>query len=826
MRVPTSVTPRTQRATGGTPFIRNGGAAGPQSSAALGNQLVAASKTLGSVGSLFEQQASQARRFGVMQNFSAFTATVDEQLAEMKRNADPAQGNFADQATASYTNWEADWLKSVPDEFYDEFATRAADIKARVARDAMAFQYERTDEYFRQGVTEQLDRSLNALDQDGSVVNLDAQRASIDEFIASTTLTEAEKTALRRSSYRAIEGVSYKAEVRRGNLEVGALGVGSAPGEAVDLLLEFDGSSLENGLDYETNRELLTQRVNEAEAAAVAGVGDLDRWTAMPSRARGAVISLVDDLGGMPQSVKAAIDSGDLEQLAQAVADLDEGSGDRRMIEAQIILGTRAMPEGQLDADPRFANIPYEDRLALRADAEREAAAIQTAEQKAAQAAQKAAINDLTVSLFDGKAGQYDIDQAREQGWLTNYEDIKRAQTILEDRNKSLYQTQSIQSMIQSGMTGNPGDEDFRKALNAYVGNEGQMALRNRDGTYVQNVLIPSARQLGDLPTDTVGLLTGMMRAQDPAQALFALDTLAQLEQASPEAYNARVSEAVAADVEYWRGIKDYYPQDEVLAAVRGGTTQEERTRVTMLRKEAEDLINAGEVDVNLVSTLGDMPNWQVGDPIMAAGTSQMLNADYQQIFTREYARDGDAARAKDRAIKSLGRVWNTTNVGGQQQLMRYPPEMVGYETWNGSHDWITEQGRADLGLDANTPFQLISDEQTKSEFQNWQGGAQERPSYLAVYKDASGNLRMPTEKRQGAGGEMIDTGKPMRLFFEITPEMNAEKQGQFETVTRTQDDERFMVTYNMALTHSLATGVPIPEEIQAEYDQRTAGER
>lgn len=837
MRVPTSVTPRTQRASGETPFVRNTRGAATQSSAALGNQLIAAGNTIGSVGGLFRQQAEQAKRFGVMQNFSAFTATVDQQLAEMKRNADPAQGNFADVATATYSNWEADWLKSVPDEFYDEFATRAADIKARVARDAMAFQYERTDEYFRQGMNDLLETSLPFLDQDGSVANLAARKAEFDERLSATTLTEAEQISLRRQGYVKMESAAYKAEMRRGNIQAASLGVGSAPGEAVDLLLEFDGASLENGLDYETNRELLGERVKEAEAAAVAGIGSAERWGMIPSHARGAIISVVDDLGGMPEELKIAIDSGDLETVASVIANLG-GDEERRAVEARIILGLEGTPEGFAEADPRFANIPYEDRLSLRADAEREAASIQTAEQKAAIAAQKASINELEVGLMDGKFGQYEIDQAREDGWLTDAADIKRLQKVLEDEVSGLRATQMIQGLINSGQTGNSADEDFRKAFNAYVGTEGEDALRQRDPAYVRDVLIPATRTLGDLPTDTVGLLGTMTRAQDPAQALFALDTLSQLEQASPEAYIARVPEAIRGDVNYWRSIKDFYPQDEVLSSVRGGTTQEERTRVKMLQDEARELIGTGKLPEALFSSnkveiltrfdpTGELARggWLTSDAITVAGVDRALDRDYQELFITEYARDGNAKAAKDRATDMLQTLWKVTDLGGQRQLMRYPPELVGYQTWNNSYDWITAQGLEVLRENAPNrtieTFQLISDEQTRSEFQAWQSGNGAPPSYVVAYTDENGQLRGPTRQNRGAGGEQFDTGVPMRLNFEITPEMDAQKGAQLATVTSNQENERFMVTYNMALTHSLATGVPIPAEIQDEYNRR-----
>lgn len=816
MRVPTRITPSVQR-TGGRSFVRNGGTAGAASQVELGNQLTSTANTLGTVGGLISEQAKQARRFGQLQNFSAFQSTVDQKFDELKRNADPAQGNFADQAMAEYNNMETDWLAQVPDEFHDEFKTRAADKKAAIARSALAFQYESTDAFFKRGVTDAIGQSLLSLDQDGSLANLDAQRAAVDEYINSSGLTEAEKLAQRRAAYTSLESVSYKSEVRRGNLEASALGVGSAPGRVVDLIASFEGPKLETGLTYEENTELLQSRAAEAEQIAVKGVGSIDRWAALPTRARAALISLTDDLGELPAEVKRAIDSGDLNEVANAVADAP-GADTRRIAEAQTILGTRDMPEGQLDADPRFANVPYEDRLVLRADAEREAALEQSVLAAQQTAMQKQAVNQLMVDIMDGKAKQYEIDQAREAGILTDVDDIKKAQKLLDDGDATLRLVQEGQTKLSLGMTFSPGDETDKKRLNAMLGSAGQAALHTQNMDYVQSVLVPLVRDAGDMPTDAANLLTGMIRSQDPKKALFALDTLSQLEQASPEAYQARVTDAVAGDVTYWQSIKDYYPQDQVLASVRGGTTQEERTRTTMLREEAKKLVTAGEVDTNLTRQLAP-PGWFQGDAIMAAGTDRVLNADYEGLFEREFARDGNKDAAQKRALTALGRIWKPTNIGGQTSLMRYPPELVGYPTWNGSYDWMTEQGKAELGIDR--PFQLISDEQTKAEYQNWQGGEGAAPSYLAVYKDDEGNLVMPTVKQRGAGGEILgDTGRVQRIYFEITPEMEAAKADHVREESENIQYHSFMDNYAQAVRHSVNTGVPVPPELTEEYDK------
>ena len=92
MRVPQSYTPRTSRASGELPFIRQVSQPDAATGAALGQSLMRSANALGSMGDLINEQAQQARRFGVLQNFSAFQATVDTRLAELKRDADPALG--------------------------------------------------------------------------------------------------------------------------------------------------------------------------------------------------------------------------------------------------------------------------------------------------------------------------------------------------------------------------------------------------------------------------------------------------------------------------------------------------------------------------------------------------------------------------------------------------------------------------------------------------------------------------------------------------------------------------------------------------------------
>lgn len=821
MKVPVQTTPRTQRASGGIPFIRSGGASiDAQSNADLAQAAVQFGNTLGSLGGLIREQQAGAVRFSTLQSFSDFNSQVEERLSDMQRNADPRLANFHDIATASYDKWAQEWLETVPDDLHDEFATRAADIRQSVSRNALAFQYESTDNYFRQGISDLVNKSLLSLDQDGGAVNLENQRRAVDEFINTTTLTEAEKVQMRRAAYIKLESTSYKAEVRRGAIEADDLGVGTSAGTAADLILQFDGASQENGLDYATNRQLVTQRVQDATAGAIAAIGSTEIWEALPSHVQAVLISLQDDLGELPPSVVEAVNNNDLDGL---IAVVKEMGGERRETEANILDGNADLPQGLLDADPRYANIPYEDRLALRADAERELAAERTEAERQAKAQQEAQFNNLMVNIWDGRAGQWHLDMAREEGWLTDYDQIKKAQDALDKITGDLQMVGRMQQHIAAGIPINPGSEDDRKMFNAYIGEQGLLAMRELDTQYVTNVLVPAVRAAGDLPTDVVGQLTGMTRAQDPQMALYALDTLNQLEQASPAAYLARVPEALQADVEFWRSVKDYYPMEEVLGIVRGGTTQEERTRTTMLRDQARKLLNDGSVNTTtaaenfvktqLIPIMGDSPVWRHGEPTFTPAAMEMIEVDFSNLFEREYARHGNEQKAIEDATKALKKVWGTTVVGGTQTLMRYPPELAGYEPWNGSHDWITEQGREILGLSENQSFQLISDEATKAEFTAWQTGQGPRPSYIPVYYDEHGDLNMAFD----------DAGKPQRIFFEITEEMDQQKIEQFNQKQAQLEFDTINKTYQQARRHYLTTGTPIPEDIQAQYDAMVA---
>jgi hypothetical protein len=86
-----------------------------------------------------------------------------------------------------------------------------------------------------------------------------------------------------------------------------------------------------------------------------------------------------------------------------------------------------------LDSDPRYMTVPLEQRIALRNAADAQASEEASEAAKAASAAVDAKLNDLFVGLHDRMKNETDVLNARKEGWLSEFDDINKADQILSD---------------------------------------------------------------------------------------------------------------------------------------------------------------------------------------------------------------------------------------------------------------------------------------------------------------------------------------------------------------------------------------------------------
>lgn len=410
-----------------------------------------------------------------------------------------------------------------------------------------------------------------------------------------------------------------------------------------------------------------------------------------------------------------------------------------------------------LDFDTRFKNVPFEDKQAIRDDVTREINGEIEAVNKQAAAVREAAMNEVLIGIHDGTKGQQDIDNLRTSGIVTDYSDIAKLDEALKKSQGDKASAVRGFEKLSRGELFSPTDQDDMKSLNAMVGRDGITALSSMDKGYVESTLLPLVKATHDIPTDIIGALMSLSRSGDVARSTFALDTLSNLQTLDGSAFAQRTTAAVASDVAYWDATKNLLPHEQIVRELNGVQTPQERQTKDYLRKEAAKILTDRNhpdyvtADWALNQFNGTFSSAELSTYEPAA---QLFKQEFNTRFIENYARDGNATRAKDATIAAMKVEWGWTGVG-KSMLMKYPPELMGlfpnspYKNVNGEIDWMNEAFAKEAGLKEGAAFQLIGDEQTGREFNAWRADPSKNrpPSYGLVYENEQGVLEL-YEKR------------------------------------------------------------------------------
>jgi hypothetical protein len=705
----------------------------------IGKGMNSLASSVSAIEARFEQRAEQTDKFNTLKSFSEFQTQTAERLTELKRNYSADGKGYAKTAEDVYGEMESKWLETVPEDFQAEFRYRSQEARRGIVGDSLSFQYQAGDAWFKQGVADELTKSKGVLDQNPAA--LKNEQARIYEIIQATDLPENQKQELARQATISLEKVTYKAEVRKDPSVRASLGVGD-PISVVDRIIGVESSGDPSAVPRDKSGKLLSSAAGLGQFINSTWLNMLAKYRPDIQGTREELLALKTDPAlsremttryveensdalsragitpsngnvylahflGPADAIKVLRASPDTP--VEGMVNSDSVAANRSVLAGKTAGEVRSwankkMGSATLATDPRFANIPYEDKVALYEDAERDVSREAAQQAALAKAQRDAQQNQLYLGLLDGKSGQMDIDEARLRGVLDDYDSVHKAQEILRKRDEEQNLTLGTYAKLASGAPFDPTDPDDKKGLNAVVkqGN-GLQRLAAGDTNYVSDSLVPLANQVGDIPTDVAGTLMGMVRGADNNKAMFALDALAQLRDATGIGFNQRVSEDVAKQVDLWDTMKDFGNRDEILSTVRGGTTQAERQQREVLRKEGQNILTRTEDGVAKGETLladaigkfgGTFWSAQVAAPV----ARQSLAKEFNALFIDAYSKTGDETKASELAVKSLERNWGVTSVGGGKDLMKYPPEKVGYRAINGSYNWIDRQVRKELG--------------------------------------------------------------------------------------------------------------------------------
>lgn len=478
-----------------------------------------------------------------------------------------------------------------------------------------------------------------------------------------------------------------------------------------------------------------------------------------------------------------------------------------------------------IDTDPRLAALTFEDRVALRADGKREAIAQSNEQMQQAEGARKQQVNQLYTDLFDGKAGQADIDRARAAGTLQDFGEITRAAEILKKKTVDQTDLQTFMQRINTpGYAFSPTDSDDKKGFNAFfTETKGAERLSQMDSSYVSGALLPLVERTRDISTEAVGTLTGMIRSRDQKQVLFALDTFGQIQRNSPRAFDDRVSSEVRNDVNRYQLLRNTLPADELVRTINGGNTQEERQANELRRKDGEDLLakkdgKVPKLDGLVAEVVGQYGGFLgFGKPAVgqSAAAVKGLERFAESLWLTEYIKTGKEDVATGVVKEAVKARYGVTELGGNGKvLMELPPDRAGYKPLGGNYNWIDRSVREDAKLKPDEKYELQTDEQTRQELAAWQRDPinNRPPSYGIVKLDANGVYR--------AG--LLENGMPKRVWFQPKKEEIQRDIDVYDANTKTLANREFFQDFErMKLLYSWGPN-KMPKELQEEFNLRT----
>lgn len=746
-----------------------------------------------------EDRNKEAARFNTLTGYTAFETSVKNDISELQQRTPLDSANYLEQADAVFEKRRAEFLNTVPTELQDEFHFRTEQTKQGVVAGSLKFSLDQQNLFYTNAINERLNTAKNELDSNPDAI--DAARADIYDRITSSGLSEIEKARQIKLAEQALEAVSYKGKARKiqaDHLRNPAKGIadttlpamaggvlaviakresggrydvkyGGASGpQTITSFVDHPRTTVYNPVDgTRSSASGKYQFISGTWDAAAAGAGVRDFSPVSQDRAAWYWAQrTVKQVTG--RRVDELIAAGDWGELKRALGTQWEGIKHMSVAEVQQVFTDNAgavADYSELNSNPNYANLSPEERQGLTNDAEREANAEYNEVIKQQRADEERRINELYLGLHAGTAGQADISTLQDAGILRDYDDVNKAYSILDARNKGLADYRNGEAKLTRGGIWSFDDTDDKKAANALFAEGGAAALENRDADYVNQTLLPRYQKMGMAAPDMINTLTAMSRHMDPATAAFAYDTMRRMREADPVAFEAQMSADVQKQLDFWESRQNLLtPEARVGAVQNRGVDQAQRQAQTVLRSEVKTLMDGKDFDVagKATAVFNGYFDGYSGDVPVDGRARNTLNNDYRAIFSDNYVLySGDQAAAEEATAKQLQRIWGLTSIGGTTQLMRFPPEKAGYlpsstAGWN----WIDVSVREQLGLKPETNFTLVADETTEQEITARKGGQDVKPSYLIRYTDEQG---VPRYHMQADGAlTRIDFDKPL----------------------------------------------------------------
>jgi len=338
-----------------------------------------------------------------------------------------------------------------------------------------------------------------------------------------------------------------------------------------------------------------------------------------------------------------------------------------------------------------------------QAQANRQALQAEEAARRQAHADQ---LNGLYNGLNDGTMTQASIDEARAAGWLTDYDEIKKAQGIIDVKEKDNTDLERY-GAIYSGQKANPYDKADVDAVEAGFARAVEIGQARGSKATPLHVGVEIWQKTGIVPKQMATMLRGGLVSADPNTVAVAASVAANM--LNP---NRNVFAGVPGEEQIVQAADNYTYQIDVL----GKNAQEAAIAVANLNNptvkkamgESDPVRNKFVADlrkVNIedtfVKALGLEGGWFSSDRGQFPNDRVKAEAQktYNEIALQHFEQYQNPATALHHAEREVSRFYGVNH----GQIMKFPPNKA-YPAVNGSQDYVLEQAREDVvaytGLD------------------------------------------------------------------------------------------------------------------------------
>ena len=427
--------------------------------------------------------------------------------------------------------------------------------------------------------------------------------------------------------------------------------------------------------------------------------------------------------------------------------------GDLKAWADRKMAGSEAASLGDWTENPYYQGLDPDFIFALAKDADTAILKQHNAAVAERKLVYDAKYNSLMTALLDGNAGLADIHEARREGWLADFTDIKKAVDLVESRDKDAINTaRAVARFADPNTKLNPFVAEDRKDIDlAYQAMGGSVALTVGDETSVRR-LQGFVERTDSIPDSAVDALNAGMVSRDRTEREASMKVMSGLYRQYPQAVIRAFDEAAIKRLQDYEALAPVVPPDELIERLDPNADPTRRKLLQDMREEGAKL--AAEIDT--AEILGAFnpfgPFNQPDQPLDTVGQAA-LRADFERLFAERYAITRDERVAKQQAFERLSAKWGSTEVGDTPRLMAYPPERY-YPAVNGDYDWMADQ----LATEVQAQY---------PDAQDWgiveapeTGGAvaaKSAPGYYVTVIDADGGHRTL------AGSD----GRPALFFFD-----------------------------------------------------------